>query len=44
MSNIYLSYHWEKLTFSKLRFTKFKKFITKSVFGGAPTHADVIEF
>ena len=27
------SYHWEKLTFSKLRFSKFKEFVTKSVFG-----------
>ena len=26
------SYYWEKLTFSNLRFSKFKKFVTKSVF------------
>ena len=34
MSNIYLiSSYWGKLTFPKLRFSKFKKFISKSVFG-----------
>ena len=27
------SYYWEKLTFSKLRFSKFKKLVTRSVFG-----------
>ena len=27
------SYHWENLTFSKLRFSKFKKFVFRSVFG-----------
>ena len=27
------SYYWEKLTFSNLRFSKFKKFVTRSVFG-----------
>ena len=34
MSNIYLKVTTEKkLTFSKLRFSKFKKFFTRSVFG-----------
>ena len=42
MSNIYLRVTIE--TFSKLRFYGFKKFVTRSVFWGAPTHADVIEF
>ena len=33
MSNIYFSSsYWEKLTFSKLQFSKFKKFVTRSVF------------
>ena len=32
MSNIYLKLP-EKLTFSKPRFSKFKKFVTRSVFG-----------
>ena len=33
MSNIYLnSSYWEKLTFSKLRFSKFKTFVFRSVF------------
>ena len=27
------SYYWEKLTFSKLWFSKFKKFVATSVFG-----------
>ena len=30
-------------TFSKLRFSGFKNFATRSVLG-APTHADIIEF
>ena len=35
MSNIYLKLTIEKkLTFSKLRFSKFKKLVTRSVFGG----------
>ena len=42
MSNIYLKVTIK--TFSKLRFSGFKKFVTRSVFGGAPTHADIIEF
>ena len=34
MSNISLKVtNWEKLTFSKLRFSKFKKFVSKSMFG-----------
>ena len=34
MSKIYLkSYYWEILMFSKLRFSKFKKFVFRSVFG-----------
>ena len=35
MSNIYLLkiYYWEKLTFSKLRFSKFEKFASSSVSG-----------
>ena len=32
MLNIYWSYYWEKLTFSKLQFSKFKKLVTRSVF------------
>ena len=32
------------MTFSKLRFAKFNKFITRSVFGGVPTHTDIIKF
>ena len=33
LSNVYLkSYYWEKMTFSKLRFSKFKRFATSSVF------------
>ena len=36
-------YWWEKLTFLKLRFSKFKKFVARQ-FWGAPTHEDVIEF
>ena len=44
MSNIYLSYYWEKLTFSKFQFSKLKKFVTRSVFGGAATHAGITEF
>ena len=27
------SYYWEKLTFSRLRFSKFKKFVSRSNFG-----------
>ena len=35
MNVIYLlkSYYWEKVAFSKLRFSKFKKFAANSVFG-----------
>ena len=32
------SYYWEKLTFSKLRFSIFKKIVTKSVFGELSDH------
>ena len=32
------------MTFSKLRFSKFKKFVSSSFFLGALTHADIIEF
>ena len=40
MINIYLnSSYWEKLTFSKLRFSKFKKAISGSGFWWAPTQA-----
>ena len=36
------SYYWgEKLTSSKLRFSRFKIFFQ---FWGAPTHEDIIEF
>ena len=41
MSKIYLKVTIEKkLTFSKHRFCKFKKFIFRA---GAPTHEDIIE-
>ena len=36
MSNVkYLlkTYYWEELTFSKVRFSKFEKFVSRSVFG-----------
>ena len=33
MSNLYLSYFCEKVTYQKLRFSKFKKFVSRSVFG-----------
>ena len=32
------------MTYSEHRFSKFEKFASKSVFGGAPVHVDVIEF
>ena len=35
--------HWEKLTFPKLWFCKFKKFGHQISFWGAPTHADITE-
>ena len=41
MSNIYLKV---LKTFSKFQFSGFKKLVTRSVFLGAPTHADIIEF
>ena len=42
MSNIY---YWENLTFSELWFFKFKKFVSRSVFGEFQlTQADIIEF
>ena len=44
MSNIYLKVIEKKLTFSKYLFTKFRKFVSRSVFGGAPTRADIIDF
>ena len=40
MPNNYLKVSTEKLTFSKLRSSKFKKFDSRS----ASTHADIIEF
>ena len=42
VSNIYLKVTIE--TSSKLRFSGFKKFVIKSVFWGASTHAEIIEF
>ena len=41
MSNIYLKVTTEM--FSKLRFSRFKKFVTRSIFGSL-THTDIIEF
>ena len=41
MSNVYLKVTFE--TFSKLRFSWFKKFATRSIMRG-PAHADIIEF
>ena len=42
MSNVHLKVTTEKkLTFYKLRFSKFKKFVSRSV---APTHTDIIGF
>ena len=38
------SCYWEKLTFSKLWSSKSSKFSPSSVFGGAPTHLNTIEF
>ena len=35
------SYYWEKLTFSKLRFSKLKKFCHQVSFWEAPTHTDI---
>ena len=42
MPKIYLKVSTE--TFSKLRFSGFKKFVSGSEFWGAPTHADIIDF
>ena len=37
------SYYWKKMIFSKLRFSKLKKFVFRSVFGEFQ-HADINEF
>ena len=42
MSNIYLRVTID--TFSKLRFSGFKKICHQVSFWGVPTHADIIEF
>ena len=42
MSSIYLKV--TKLTFLKLQFSKFKMFVSRTVFWGAPIHPDIIEF
>ena len=38
------SYYWDKLTFSKLRFSKFDFDCLQVAFWRAPTHIDIIEF
>ena len=36
--------YWENLTFSKLRFSKFKRISHQASFWGDSTHADIIQF
>ena len=44
MSNIYLKVLLRKSGVLKLSFYKLKHFVSRSVFAGAPTHADMIKF
>ena len=37
-------YYSEKLTFSKLQFSKFKNPLSSGYCSGAPTHTDILDF